>query len=41
MRIWLDAILKKELKMVIDWSLIGKEDYLPAMERSPVKDIEI
>ena len=41
MRIWLDVILKNELKMVIDWSLIDKEDYLLAMERSPVKDIEI
>ena len=40
-RIWLDAILKKELGMVIDWSLVDKEDYLLAMERSPVKDIEI
>ena len=40
-RIWLDAILKKELKMVIDWSKVDKEDYLLAMERSPVKDIEI
>lgn len=40
-RIWLDAILKKELGMVIDWSRVDKEDYLLAMERSPVKDIEI
>lgn len=40
-RIWLDMILKKELKMVIDWSKIDKEDYLLAMERSPVKDTEI
>ncbi len=40
-RIWLDAILKKELKMVIDWSKVDKEDYLLAMERSPVKDVEI
>lgn len=40
-RIWLDAMLKKELKQVIDWSAIDKEDYLLAMERSPVKDIEI
>lgn len=40
-RIWLDAILKKELKMVIDWSKVDKEDYLLAMERSPIKDIEI
>lgn len=41
MRIWLDAILKKELKQVIDWSKIDKEEYLLAMERSPIKDIEI
>lgn len=40
-RIWLDAILKKELKMVIDWSKVDKEDYLLAMERSPIKDVEI
>lgn len=40
-RIWLDAILKKELGKVIDWSKVDKEDYLLAMERSPVKDIEI
>jgi cell filamentation protein len=40
-RIWLDAILKKELGQVIDWSLVDKEDYLLAMERSPIKDIEI
>lgn len=40
-RIWLDAILKKELKVVIDWSKVHKEDYLLAMERSPVKDVEI
>ena len=40
-RIWLDLILKKELHKVIDWSLVDKEDYLLAMERSPVKDIEI
>jgi cell filamentation protein len=40
-RIWLDAILKKELGQVIDWSLVGKEDYLLAMERSPIKDVEI
>lgn len=40
-RIWLDQILKKELHMVIDWSKVDKEDYLMAMERSPVKDIEI
>ncbi len=40
-RIWLDAILKKELGMVIDWSLVDREDYLLAMERSPIKDVEI
>ena len=40
-RIWLDLILKKELGMVIDWSMVDKEDYLMAMERSPIKDIEI
>lgn len=40
-RIWLDLILKKELKLVIDWSLVDKDDYLLAMERSPIKDIEI
>ena len=40
-RIWLDGILKKELKMVIDWCKVGKEDYLLAMERSPIKDVEI
>lgn len=40
-RIWLDAILKKELKQVIDWSKVDKEDYLLAMERSPIKDVEI
>ena len=40
-RIWLDLILKKELGRVIDWRLVDKEDYLLAMERSPIKDIEI
>ena len=40
-RIWLDAIFKKELKMVVDWSMVDKNDYLLAMERSPVKDVEI
>ena len=40
-RIWLDLILKKEIKQVIDWNLVDKEDYLSAMERSVVKDIEI
>ncbi len=41
MRIWLDLILKKELNMVIDWRAVDKDDYLLAMERSPIKDIEI
>jgi cell filamentation protein len=40
-RIWLDLILKKELKQVIDWNGVDKEDYLMAMERSTVKDVEI
>ena len=40
-RIWLDCILKKELHQVIDWSQVDKSDYLLAMERSPVKDVEI
>ena len=40
-RIWLDAILKKEIQQVIDWSKVDKEDYLLAMERSPIKDVEI
>lgn len=40
-RIWLDSILKKEIKQVIDWNKVDKEDYLLAMERSPIKDIEI
>ena len=40
-RIWLDLILKKELGMVVDWSRVDKEDYLLAMERSPIRDIEI
>ena len=40
-RLWLDAILKKELRQVVDWSKIDKDDYLLTMERSPVKDIEI
>lgn len=40
-RIWLDLILKKETGKVVDWSKIDKEDYLPAMERSPVKTVEI
>ena len=40
-RIWLDHIFKSELGVVVDWSLVDKEDYLLAMERSPIKDIEI
>jgi len=40
-RIWLDQILKKEIGMVIDWSMVDKDDYLLAIERSPIKDIEI
>ncbi len=40
-RIWLDLILKTELNLVVDWNKIDKEDYLLAMERSPIKDIEI
>lgn len=40
-RIWLDLILKKELQQVVDWSKIDKADYLLAMERSPIKDLEI
>ncbi len=40
-RIWLDHMLKCEIGMVVDWSLVDKEDYLLAMERSPIKDIEI
>lgn len=40
-RIWLDLILKKELNAVVDWSKVDKTDYLLAMERSPIKDIEI
>lgn len=40
-RIWLDLILKKELQLVIDWSKVNKEDYLSAMERSPIKNLEI
>ena len=41
MRIWLDGMLKKALGQVVDWSRVDKEDYLQAMERSPVKDLEI
>ena len=40
-RIWLDLIFKTELQKVVDWSKVDKEDYLLAMERSPIKDIEI
>ena len=40
-RIWLDLILKKECKQVIDWNQVDKEEYLSAMQRSVVKDIEI
>ena len=40
-RIWLDLMLKKELGLVVDWSNVDKEDYLLAMERSPVKTVEI
>lgn len=39
--IWLDLIFKEELHKVVDWSRVDKEDYLLAMERSPIKDIEI
>lgn len=40
-RIWLDLMLKKEIGRVVDWSRVDKGDYLLAMERSPIKDIEI
>ena len=40
-RIWLDAIFKKELGVVVDWSRVDREDYMAAMERSPVRDVEI
>jgi len=40
-RIWLDLILKEELQKVVDWNLIDKTDYLSAMERSPINDLEI
>lgn len=40
-RIWLDLILKENIKQVIDWNLVDKDEYLSAMERSVVKDIEI
>lgn len=41
MRIWLDLILKKEITQVIDWNLVDKKEYLSAMERSVVNDVEI
>lgn len=41
MRIWLDHMLKTELGTVVDWPQVDKTDYLLAMERSPIKDIEI
>ncbi len=40
-RIWLDLILKKEIQQVVNWNQVDKEEYLSAMQRSPVKDIEI
>lgn len=40
-RIWLDAMLKRTLGMAVDWSLVGRDDYLLAMERSPIRDTEI
>ncbi len=40
-RIWLDLILRKEISKVVDWSKVDKEDYLLAMERSPIKNVEI
>ncbi|MDR2413253.1 MAG: Fic family protein [Rickettsiales bacterium] len=40
-RIWLDLLLKKELKKAIDWNLVDKDEYLSAMQRSPIKDVEI
>ena len=40
-RIWLDRILKKEIQQVVDWNRVDKEEYLCAMQRSPVKDLEI
>ena len=40
-RIWLDLILKQEIKQVVDWNKVDKDDYLLAMERSPIKDIEL
>ena len=40
-RIWLDLMLKKGIQQVVDWSKVDKDDYLMAMERSPIKDVEI
>jgi len=40
-RIWLDLLLKSQIKQVVDWNLVDKEEYLSAMQRSPVKDLEI
>ena len=40
-RIWLDQILKREIGKVVDWQKVDKEDYLLAMERSPIKNVEI
>jgi cell filamentation protein len=40
-RIWLDFILKTEIKQVVDWNLVDKDDYLSAMQRSVVKDLEL
>ena len=40
-RIWLDLLLRKELGQVVDWNKVDKDDYLLAMERSPIKDVEI
>ena len=41
MRIWLDMMLKRELRCVIEWSLVDTDDYLLAMKRSPIKDVEV
>lgn len=41
MRLWLDGMLKQELGLVVDWSRVDKDDYLLAMERSPIRDLEI
>ncbi|NCD42126.1 MAG: cell filamentation protein Fic, partial [Bacteroidia bacterium] len=40
-RIWLDLMLKAALRLVVDWNLVDKDEYLSAMQRSPVKDLEI